>query len=72
MESVTEFENTTPLEEFVRTTIESALAGLPEGFHRAAAELYRRLAVYKDAQEPPLLEEVTRALLGPRGSDGPD
>ena len=48
-----------------------AAAGLPDGFHRAAAELYRRLAVYKDAAEPPLLEEVTRALLGTQGSHEP-
>ena len=48
-----------------------AAAGLPEGFHRAAAELYRRLDVYKDAPEPPLLEEVLRALLGSQGSDEP-
>jgi 3-hydroxyisobutyrate dehydrogenase-like beta-hydroxyacid dehydrogenase len=48
-----------------------AAAGLPDGFHRAAAELYRRLAVYKDAPEPPLLEDVVRALLGSQGSDEP-
>jgi len=37
-------------------------AGLPEGFHRAAAQLYERLARYKGAPEPPSVEEVTRAL----------
>jgi 3-hydroxyisobutyrate dehydrogenase-like beta-hydroxyacid dehydrogenase len=46
-----------------------AAAGLPDGFHCAAAELYRRLAVYKDAPEPPLLDEIARALLGTRPSD---
>ncbi|MEN8183462.1 MAG: DUF1932 domain-containing protein [Myxococcota bacterium] len=40
-----------------------AAAGLPDGFHRAAAELYRRLECYKDAPRPPSLEEITRALL---------
>jgi len=28
-------------------------AGLPDGFHRAAGEIYRRLAPYKDTAEPP-------------------
>jgi hypothetical protein len=37
-------------------------AGLPEGFHRAAAELYARLAEFKDARTPPTLDEVLRAL----------
>jgi 3-hydroxyisobutyrate dehydrogenase-like beta-hydroxyacid dehydrogenase len=45
-------------------------AGLPEGFHRAAAEVYRRLAIYKDAAEPPGLDEVVRALLAPQRPDG--
>jgi 3-hydroxyisobutyrate dehydrogenase-like beta-hydroxyacid dehydrogenase len=48
-----------------------AAAGLPDGFHLAAAELYRRLAVYKDAPEPPQLEEVIRVLLSAPGSDEP-
>ena len=38
-------------------------AGLPEGFHQAAAEIYRRLAVYKDAGVPPSLDEVAKTLL---------
>ena len=38
-------------------------AGLPEGFHQAAAEIYRRLAVYKDAGVAPSLDEVAKALL---------
>jgi 3-hydroxyisobutyrate dehydrogenase-like beta-hydroxyacid dehydrogenase len=39
-----------------------AAAGLPEGFHRAAARVYERLARYKSAPEPPAVEEVARAL----------
>jgi hypothetical protein len=38
-------------------------AGLPDGFHRAAAELYRRLQAYKDTDEPPSLEEATAVIL---------
>jgi hypothetical protein len=38
--------------------------GLPDGFHRAAANLYRRLERYKDANQPPSLEEATAVLLG--------
>lgn len=40
-------------------------AGLPGGFHAAAAELYRRMAGFKDAPETPSLEEVLAALLEP-------
>jgi hypothetical protein len=40
-----------------------AAAGLPDGFHLAAADLYRRLAGFKDAPSPPPLEEVLAALL---------
>lgn len=38
-------------------------AGTPEGFHRAAADLYRRLASFKDARDTPSLEAVLQALL---------
>ena len=38
-------------------------AGLPDGFHRAAAELYRRLERYKDTDKPPSLEEATADIL---------
>lgn len=38
-------------------------AGLPEGFHEAAAEVYRRLAGFKDVGNTPPLEEVVRKLL---------
>ena len=37
-------------------------AGLPGGFHLAAAEIYRRLAHFKDA-DTPALEDVLQALL---------
>ena len=38
-------------------------AGLPGGFHQAAAEVYERLAVFKDHTEPPPIESVLEALL---------
>jgi 3-hydroxyisobutyrate dehydrogenase-like beta-hydroxyacid dehydrogenase len=38
-------------------------AGLPGGFHAAAAELYGRIAEFKDAPETPSLEEVLAALV---------
>lgn len=37
-------------------------AGLPEGFHQAAAEIYHRMADFKDAGETPPLDEVLNAL----------
>jgi hypothetical protein len=37
-------------------------AGLPGGFHSAAAEIYSRLAAFKDSAAPPSLHEVTEAL----------
>jgi 3-hydroxyisobutyrate dehydrogenase-like beta-hydroxyacid dehydrogenase len=40
-----------------------ASAGLPEGFHRAAAAVYQRLLEYKDADPLPELEHVLEALL---------
>jgi 3-hydroxyisobutyrate dehydrogenase-like beta-hydroxyacid dehydrogenase len=39
-------------------------AGLPGGFHHAAAELYQRLAGFKDAPALPPLEDVLAALQG--------
>ncbi len=42
-----------------------AAAGLPDGFSRAAAEAYRRLAGYKDAGQQPPLSEVVASLLAP-------
>ena len=38
-------------------------AGLPNGFHEAAAEVYHRLADFKDAPEPPTMEDVLKAML---------
>ncbi len=40
-------------------------AGLPDGFHRAAADVYRRLARYKDAVEPPPLAQIAETLTRP-------
>jgi hypothetical protein len=37
-------------------------AGLPDGFHRAAALVYARLAPYRDAAEPPAASELARVL----------
>src|SRR5438477_368958 len=37
-------------------------AGLPQGFHEAAAEVYRRLAPWKDAPTPPSVAEASGAL----------
>jgi 3-hydroxyisobutyrate dehydrogenase-like beta-hydroxyacid dehydrogenase len=42
-----------------------ASAGLPDGFHRAAAELYRRLAAFKDATPPPTVTDIVATLLHP-------
>ena len=38
-------------------------AGLPQGFHEAAAEIYRRMAKFKNSNEPPSLNDVLNALL---------
>lgn len=38
-------------------------AGIPSGFHIAASEIYRRMAIFKDAPETPSLDEVLQALL---------
>ena len=43
-------------------------AGLPGGFHLAAADLYRRLEEFKDGAAPPTLADVIEALRKP-GSD---
>ncbi|HEY3067901.1 MAG TPA: DUF1932 domain-containing protein [Methylomirabilota bacterium] len=37
-------------------------AGLPEGFHAAAAEIYRRLAGWKDTPSAPSVADVAKAL----------
>jgi hypothetical protein len=38
-------------------------AGMPGGFHRAAAEVYERLEAFKDQTEPPPIESVLEVLL---------
>ena len=45
----------------IASTFESA--GMPGEFHAAAAEVYRRIAGFKDAQEVPPLADVLTALL---------
>jgi 3-hydroxyisobutyrate dehydrogenase-like beta-hydroxyacid dehydrogenase len=42
-------------------------AGIPGGFHSAAAEVYRRIAGFKDAEEVPPLANVLTALLNDEG-----
>ena len=39
-------------------------AGLPNGFHQAAAEIYRRMAGFKDGPENPKLDDVLSIVLG--------
>ena len=43
-------------------------AGLPDGFHQGASEVYRRMASYKDAPAPPSMEDVAKTLLEESGS----
>ena len=43
-------------------------AGLPDGFHRGAGEVYRRMASYKDAPTPPSMEDVAKTLLKEPGA----
>ncbi len=42
-----------------------AAAGLPGDFHVGAAEVFSRLAKYKDAEPPPTLEQLLDSLLNP-------
>ena len=44
-------------------------AGLPNGFHEAAAEVYHRLAGFKDAEQHPALDEVLTALFEKKNID---
>jgi 3-hydroxyisobutyrate dehydrogenase-like beta-hydroxyacid dehydrogenase len=46
-------------------------AGLPQGFHAAAADVYHRLARFKDAPAVPAIEEVLAALLQSGGAANP-
>jgi thioredoxin-like negative regulator of GroEL len=39
-----------------------ASVGLPAGFHESAAEIYRRMAGFKDAAQTPEIEAVLAAL----------
>ena len=39
-------------------------AGLPDGFHKAAGDIYQRIAHFKVAEETPPLDAVLDALLG--------
>ena len=41
-------------------------SGLPGGFHEAAADIYQRLAAYKDCDPAPELSEVVDTILGTR------
>lgn len=45
-------------------------AGVPGDFHRAAEEIYRRIAHFKGAAETPSLEEVLESLIRASESDG--
>jgi hypothetical protein len=54
------------MEEMV-TTFEAI--GLPGGFHAAAADLYRRMSGFKDAESLPDLIEVLAALNSPAKGD---
>ncbi len=47
--------------EEIAATLEGA--GLPGGFHEAAADVYTRIAGFKDAPETPALDDVVDALL---------
>lgn len=41
-------------------------AGLPQGFHAAASEIYQRISTFKDADKVPELPDILEALLEPR------
>jgi len=55
--------------EQIAATLEAA--GLPGGFHHAAAEVYRRLERHKDAASPPAAEAVLGDLLAASADDEP-
>jgi hypothetical protein len=42
-----------------------AEAGLPDGFVHSAAQLYRRLAIFKEVEGNPSLDEVLGRVRGP-------
>ena len=37
--------------------------GMPDGFHQAASEIYRRMTHFKDSEQTPPLEDVLKALI---------
>ena len=41
-----------------------AAAGLPDGFHAGAADIYQRLAGYKDCDSAPELSEIIATIIG--------
>ena len=47
----------------IASTFEAA--GLPGGFHLAAADIYERIAMFKDAEPIPEVEDILVALLNP-------
>ena len=47
-----------------------ATAGLPDGFHRAAADIYRGMTDYRDAAMPPSVEEVAARILAEASDPG--
>ena len=54
--------------EEIAATFEAA--GLPGGFHQAAADVYQRMTRYKDTTTPPSAEEVAKVLLAARTTSG--
>lgn len=44
-------------------------AGMPQGFHQAAAEIYHRLAPFKDAKQTPTLAQLLTQLDEPASND---
>src|SRR5262249_33449552 len=40
-----------------------AAAGLPDGFHQAAREIFERMSGWKDTPTPPSIAEVAKALV---------
>lgn len=52
--------------EEIAATFDSA--GMPAGFHQAAADIYQRLAKFKDAPATPAIQEVLDALQSPAES----
>ena len=50
----------------IASTLEAA--GLPSGFHRAAGDIYNRIAKFKGADPAPRIEDILEALLNPDGS----